>query len=201
MWIGGPSAERLADVRSRLADPPFRFAEVRSRTELIDRSAGDPLSQSILSALLAAALIGLALSVGGLLLGATSDLRDELGQLADLEAQGMAPSMLRWHVLARTSWLAVGGGLAGVAVGVVLAVLVTAVLALTPEGTVPIPPLIPVVPIVPVVAAALGVIGLVHAIVAVMVARMFDRTTPGERGAGGRRAPDAWHGQPEGGNG
>jgi hypothetical protein len=201
VWIGSSSAERLGEVRSRLTDPPFRFAEVRSRIELIDQSTGDPLSQSILSALLAAALIGLALSVGGLLLGATSDLRDESGQLADLEAQGMTPSMLRWHVLARTAWLAGGGALAGVAVGVVLSVIVTAVLALTPEGTVPIPPLIPVVPIAPVVAAALGVVGIVLAIVSVMVARLFDRTTPGERGAGGRRAPDAWHGQPEGGNG
>ena len=201
VWISGPSPERLAEVRAKLTDPPFRFAEVQARADLIEHSAGDPLSQSILSALLAAALIGLTLAVGGLLLGATSDLRDESGQLADLEAQGFAPSNLRWHVLARTGWLAVGGGVAGVVVGIVLAVLVTSVLALTPEGTVPIPPLIAVVPIGPVMAAALGVVGFVLAVVAVMVARLFDRTTPGERGAGGRRAPEAWQGQPEGGNG
>jgi hypothetical protein len=201
MWIGSPSEARLADVRARLADPPFRFAEVRARTDLIDTNAGDPLSQSILSALLAAALIGLTLSVGGLLLGATSDVRDESGQLADLEAQGMTPSMLRWQIVARTGWLAAAGGAAGVAVGVVLAVLATVVLALTPEGTVPIPPLTPVIPIVPIVVVALAVVGFVLAVVGVLVARRFDRGTPGARGVGGRRTPEAWRGQPEGGNG
>jgi hypothetical protein len=79
--------------------------------------------------------------------------------------------------------------------------LVTSVLALTPEGTVPIPPLVPIVPVGPIVAAALGVIAFVMAVVGAMVLRTFDRTTPGERGAGGRRAPEAWRGQPEGGNG
>lgn len=201
MWIGSTSPERLVEVRARLADPPFRFAEVRARTDLVDASAGDPLSQSILSALLAAALIGLALSVGGLLLGATSDLRDETGQLADLETQGMTPSMLRWQVLARTGWLAVAGGVAGVAVGVVLAVLVTVVLALTPEGVVPIPPLTPVVPVAPIAVAAIGVVGFVLVVVGVLVARTFDRGTPGTRGAGGRRTPEAWREQPQGGDG
>jgi hypothetical protein len=195
VWIGSPNHERLAEVRARLADPPFRFAQIRERADLVARSAGDPLSQSVLSALLAAALIGLTLAVGGLVLGAISDLRDETGQLADLETQGMAPSGLRWHVLARSGWLAIGGGVAGVAVGVVLSVLVTAVLALTPEGTVPIPPLVPVVPVVPIVVATVAIVGLVLAVVAAFVARTFGRSAPGQRGAGGRRAPEAWYGQ------
>ncbi len=201
MWIASPSATRLIEARAQLADPPFRFAEVHARTDLVEASVGDPLSQSILSALFAAALIGLGLAVGGLLLGATSDLRDETGQLADLEAQGMTPSRLRWQVLARTGWLAIAGGVAGVAVGVVLAVLVTVVLDLTPEGVVPIPPLTPVIPVTPIATAALGVVGIVLVVVGALVTRAFDRGRPGARGPGGRQTPEAWREQPQGGNG
>ena len=106
MWITAPSPERLAAVRSALAEPPFRFAVVTSRADEVALRAGDPLSRAIVWALIVAAVAGLILSVGGLLLGAATDLRDERGELADLEAQGVPPSSLRWHALARTAWLA-----------------------------------------------------------------------------------------------
>ena len=142
MWIAAPNAQRLADVRAALAKKPFRFAEVTARDDLVAERAGDPLSQAIVWALLVAALAGLVLSVGGLLMGAVTDLRDERGELADLEAQGVPPSVLRWHALARTAWLAIGGVVAGLVAGVLLAVVITGALAIDSEGNLPIPPLV-----------------------------------------------------------
>ena len=99
--------------------------------------ADDPLSQSVAWALVVAGLAGLILSMLGVILGAATDLRDDRGELADLETQGVPPSGLRALVLARTAWLVIGGAVAGLAVGVVLTAVVTSALALTAEGTVP----------------------------------------------------------------
>ncbi len=196
MWIAAPSAARLADVRAALAEPPFRYAEVTARSDLIIERAGDPLSQAIVWALVAAALSGLVLSVGGLILGAVTDLRDEQGELADLEAQGVPPSVLRWHGFARTAWLALGGGFAGLTVGIVLTVVVTATLALTAEGTTPIPPLVVILPVIPIAAVVAGVVGVVLAIVALLARRTYGGATLGERQGGGANAtPSPWHPQ------
>ncbi len=161
MWLGLPDPAREAAVRAQLADEPFRFAEVTSRSDLVTERAGDPLSRAIVWTLVLAAVAGLALSIGGLILGTITDLRDERGELADLEAQGLGPSALRGHVLYRTAWLAFGGAAAGVVVGLVLTVVVTGALALTAEGEAPIPPLIVVIPwlaIVAIVAAVLAIV-------------------------------------------
>ena len=106
MWLRVPDATREAAVRTALGLSPFRFPAVTSRSDLVAAESGDPLSQAIVWALIAAAVAGLALSVGGVLLGAVTDLRDERGELADLEAQGVAPATLRQHALAKTAWLA-----------------------------------------------------------------------------------------------
>ena len=184
VWISAPSPERLAAVRSALAEPPFRFAVVTSRADEVALRAGDPLSRAIVWALIVAAVAGLILSVGGLLLGAATDLRDERGELADLEAQGVPPSSLRWHALARTTWLAGGGAIAGLLVGIALTVVVTSALALTAEGTQPIPPLEIVLPLLPIALVVVGVVGVVLALVAWMARRAYGRQTLGERRGG-----------------
>ena len=181
MWIGVSDPARLPAVRSALAEEPFRFAEVTARSDLVAEREGDPLSRAIVWALVVAALSGLALSIGGLLLGTVTDLRDERGELADLEAQGVAPTALRWHVLARTAWLAGGGVLAGVAVGVVLTVVVTGALALTAEGEAPIPPLDIVIPVGAIVAIVAVVLGLVLGTAALLARRAYGQATLGER--------------------
>lgn len=181
MWIGVPDPARLEAIREALEAAPFRYAQVTARSDLVTERSGDPLSQAIVWTLIVAALAGLVLSVGGLLLGTVTDLRDERGELADLEAQGVPPSTLRWHALARTAWLAGGGALAGIAVGVVLTFLITAALSLTAEGATPIPPLAVVVPFGPIVAIVLAVLAVVLGSAAWLAGRAYGRSTLGER--------------------
>ena len=183
MWIAAPSPQRLDEVRAALERPPFRFAEVTARADLVAERSGDPLSQAIVWALVAAALAGLVLSVAGLVMGAMTDLRDERGELADLEAQGVPPSALRWHALARTAWLAIGGTLAGVLAGVLLAVVATGALAIDAEGRLPIPPLVVVLPPLPIVAVVATVLIVVLGTVAWLARRTYGRATLGEQRA------------------
>ena len=193
MWISAPTPARLAEVRTALQAAPFRFAEVTARGDLLAEREGDPLAQAIVWALVAAAIAGLTLSIGALVLGALTDLRDERGELADLEAQGVPPSSLRWHALARTAWLAIGGSLAGLAAGVSLAVILTGALAIDAEGRPPIPPLIVVLPPLPIAAVVIAVAALVLGTVAWLAGRTYGRRTLGDR-RGGRvlGPPAAW---------
>jgi hypothetical protein len=186
MWLGTADPARAAEVRAALGAAAFRFPVVTDRAALAAERSADPLSRSIVWALLVAALAGLALSVLGILLGAVTDLRDELGELADLEAQGVGPSTLRSHVVARTAWLAGGGALAGIVVGIVLTVSVTAALAVSAEGALPIPTLRVVLPIVPLVTAVAAVLVLVLGAVA-WLARGRYRDPGPRRGGTARR--------------
>jgi hypothetical protein len=199
MWITAPTPQRLDEVRDALRQAPFRFAEVTARSDLVAERAGDPLTQAIVWSLVVAAVAGLLLSVGGLILGAVTDLRDERGELADLEAQGIRPSSLRWHALARTAWLAIGGGVGGLAAGLLLTVVVTGALALDAEGRVPIPPLVVVLPPVSIGVVVVGVVGVVLAIVAWLARRTYGQATLGERrgGLGARPHGPAWPAGPE----
>jgi hypothetical protein len=183
MWIGLPGPSQEALVRAELGAEPFRFASVTARSDLVTERAGDPLSRAILWTLVVAALAGLALSIGGLVLGTVTDLRDERGELADLEAQGVTPTALRWHAVARTTWLAVGGCAAGLVVGVALTHVVTGALAVTAEGVAPIPPLAVVVPVLPILAIVAGVLAAVIGAAAWLARRTYGRATLGERRA------------------
>jgi ABC-type antimicrobial peptide transport system permease subunit len=78
-----------------------------------------------------AALAALGLALLGLLLVVVSDLRDERGELFDLEAQGAAPGTLRRHLRLRTALVATFGLVGGIATGAVLAALVVALVTLT----------------------------------------------------------------------
>lgn len=187
MWLSVPDAGRQAEVRAALAKPPFRFAQVAARSDLIAAHAADPLSQAIVWAQIVAALAGLTLSVGALVMGAVTDLRDERGELADLEAQGVPPSALRWHALARTAWLAVGGAIAGLIAGLGLAVVVTGALAIDAQGNLPIPPLQVVLPPLEIAAVVGGVLAVVLGSVGLLAARTYGPATLGERRGGRAR--------------
>jgi hypothetical protein len=193
MWLDVPSPTREAEVRSALGLSPFRFPAVTSRADLVAAQSGDPLSQAIVWALIAAALAGLVLSVGGVLLGTITDLRDERGELADLEAQGLPPSTLRWHALAKTTWLTAGGVLAGILVGVALTAGVTSALAIGATGAEPIPPLAIVIPVLPLFLLGTGLLVLVLGLVAGLARRAYAARTLGERRA---LEPDVLAGSP-----
>ena len=91
----------------------------------------EPLARGTLLTLAGAALAALGLALVGLLLVVVSDLRDERGELFDLEAQGAAPATLRQHLRLRTALVAAFGLVGGIATGAVLAALVVALVTLT----------------------------------------------------------------------
>jgi ABC-type lipoprotein release transport system permease subunit len=64
-----------------------------------------------------------------------SDLRDDRGDLYDLEAQGSEPSLLRRIVRVRALLVGVAGVIAGAFAGGLLALLVTRVVAVTAHAT------------------------------------------------------------------
>jgi hypothetical protein len=182
-WLRVDDPAIAAATLAALHQPPFRDVAVIDRAAVAARATGDPFSISILAAFTAAALAGLILAALGLVLGASSDLHDETGELRDLEAQGLGPAALRRHVAARTALLAFGGLAAGVIVGVLLAAIVTGRIAVTADAAAPTPPLILVIPWVQ-VALAVGVPLLLAGGLAWLVAR---RSFRGSARSGGRR--------------
>lgn len=135
MWIGGdidPQAVRRA---------PFDVLHAESRAELESRLRSDPLSRGALLTLAGTALVALLLAVVGLLLGLVSDLRDESGELRDLEAQGATPAELRRHLRLRTLVVAAAGLAGGLGTGLALSALVTDLVTLTANAGAPQPPL------------------------------------------------------------
>ena len=102
----------------------------------------DPLARAVLWTLAGLALVGFALALAGLAVAVTADLRDERGELFDLEAQGARPSALRRHVRLRSGAVLVLGVIGGVALAAVLSVLVVAVVLVTANGRLPEPPLV-----------------------------------------------------------
>ena len=129
-------------VVDSLAKRPFNALETRSRTALEADARRDPLGHGTLLALAAAAVAALALAVWGLVLAIRADLRDDRGDLVDLEAQGATPHLLRRVVATRAGVVAGMGVLAGVVAGILLAVLVTRVVSVTARADQPEPPLV-----------------------------------------------------------
>jgi FtsX-like permease family len=127
-------------LAAALRRPPFDVLEVRAHDALLADLRSEPLARGTLLTLAVAALAALALALVGLLLVVVSDLRDERGELFDLEAQGASPALLRRHLRLRTAFTAVFGLLGGIATGVILAALVVALVTLTAAaGSVELP--------------------------------------------------------------
>ncbi len=141
VWLDVP-AGRDAEVAAALARAPFRALETTSRAALEADARDDPLGHGTLVALGAAALVALFLAALGLALTVLSDLRDDRGELYDLEAQGAGPTLLRRVVRARALLVAAGGVAAGMLAGLALASLVTRVVAVTARASAPEPPLV-----------------------------------------------------------
>jgi ABC-type lipoprotein release transport system permease subunit len=133
VWLDAP-ARRQRAVAALLHGPPFGVLQVDAHDALLSELRSDPLARGTLLTLGAAALAALALALVGLLLVVVSDLRDERGELFDLEAQGATPGLLRRHLRLRATFAAVFGLVGGIATGAVLAVLVVALVTLTATG-------------------------------------------------------------------
>ena len=141
-WLEGVSASDRRVLGAALRRPPlvgFR-ATFQRRVEASLR--GDPLARAVLRTLAAVAIVGFALALAGIALALTADLRDERGELFDLEAQGAGPRALRRHLRLRSGGVLAFGVLAGAVLGVVLSVLVVDAVLVTANGRLPEPPLL-----------------------------------------------------------
>ena len=130
LWLDAPAPAKR-DVAAALRRPPLNALEVSGHDALLADLRSEPLARGTLLTLAGAAVAALALALVGLLLVVVSDLRDERGELFDLEAQGAGPVTLRRHLRVRTALVAVFGLVGGVATGAVLATLVVALVTLT----------------------------------------------------------------------
>jgi hypothetical protein len=142
MWLRLRDPARAEELERRLAAKPFHVLETSSRRALEAEARKDPIAHGTLLALGVAAAVALLLALAGILLTVLGDLRDERGELFDLEAQGAAPSLLRRVVRLRALAVAAAGLVAGALAGVVLGAVVTDLVGLTARATAADPPLV-----------------------------------------------------------
>ena len=153
LWLSTPPAAS-AQVAETLRRPPYSSLDVASRSAIHGDLQRDPIARGIVSSLVAAALAALALALLGVALATLGFLRDEGDSLFDLESQGAGPRALRACVRWRALGLAVIGVLAGVALGIGLAVATGRLLALDATLSVPDPPLHRITPWLTIAGAA-----------------------------------------------
>jgi hypothetical protein len=142
VWLEGVSHRGAHRLTAALGRPPLQdvHATFRSRVEAGLRD--DPLARAVLWTLVGLALVGFALALGGLGLAVAADVRDERGELFDLEAQGARRSALRRHVRIRAGGVLALGVCGGIVLGALLSVLVVSVVLVTANGRLPEPPLL-----------------------------------------------------------
>jgi FtsX-like permease family len=139
LWLDAPNPDRLDAV---LGAPPFTALDVTTYDAVLDDLRSEPLARGTLITLAGAALAALGLALVGLLLGVVSDLRDERGELFDLEAQGAEPKTLRQHLRLRSALVAGFGLIGGVVTGALLAALIVSLVTLTASAGAAEPPLL-----------------------------------------------------------
>src|SRR5579859_41852 len=139
IWVdGGRDPGRVEQALTRR---PFGALDVQTHSGALEALQADPLSRGTLLTLAVAAIVALGLALGGLLLAVVSDLRDERGELHELEAQGAAPADLRRLLRLRALVVAAVGVGGGLVTGAVLSTLVVGVVRLTAGADTPVPPL------------------------------------------------------------
>jgi hypothetical protein len=175
LWLSGPpQAERA------LRRPPFAALDLASRRAIERSLAGDSLARGLELTLGVAAVAALALAALGLWLALVSELRDERGELFDLEAQGISPDTLRRQFRLRTAILVALGALGGALLGLVLSRLVVTLVRVSAAAENPQPPL-RFEPAWVAAAAGLGALLVAVALVGELTARRTFRGDTPER--------------------
>jgi hypothetical protein len=134
VWLGAATEQERTELAAALSRPPYHVLEVESRAELAQSLRNDPLARGTLLTLLAAALVALGLALVGVLLGVVSDVRDERGELDDLEAQGARPALLRRVVRLRSLVVVFVGLAGGLATAWLLGLLVVDLVTVTADA-------------------------------------------------------------------
>ena len=115
---------------------------VASRADTLAQLRADPLARGALLTLAGTAAVALLLALVGLLLAVVGDMRDDRGELFDLEAQGASPATIRAHLRLRALLVAVFGILGGLGLGAILSALVISLVSVTAGSAKPEPPLL-----------------------------------------------------------
>jgi ABC-type antimicrobial peptide transport system permease subunit len=115
--------------------------QVSAQRDVEDELRSDPLARGSLALLLMTGAAAAVLAVVGLLLTIVGDVRDESGELFDLETQGTTPRELRRHLNLRAGVVAALGVASGVGAGAVLGALVVSVVTVTAGAERALPPL------------------------------------------------------------
>ncbi|MGI8606433.1 MAG: FtsX-like permease family protein [Gaiellaceae bacterium] len=174
LWVDAPVEEPAFEAALRTG--PFGALDLQSQTAREQGLRADPLARGTLLTLVAAALVALALALVGLVLGVVSDLRDERGELFDLEAQGAAPSLLRRQARLRAAVVAGVGIAGGLLTAVVLSRVVVDLVRLTANATQPEPPLRLAVDW-PLIGLAVGAYAVVAALLVALATRTAFRSS------------------------
>jgi hypothetical protein len=140
LWVKTPAADEPS-AAAKLARAPFTQLTVQSQATTLAQLQADPLARGSLITLAGVAAVALLLALVGLLLVVAGDVRDDRGDLFDLEAQGASPSTIRAHLRLRALLVGVFGVLGGVALGAILTSLVIALVSVTAGAARPEPPL------------------------------------------------------------
>jgi hypothetical protein len=176
-WLELDAPADRDSVTAQLGRAPFRVDSLTSRDTLRDSLLTDPLAKVTVAALRITAGAALALAVAALLLSVLATLRDEDGELAELEALGIDPRLLRRQIRAgaASSGLiaAAGAGVAGVALNHIF----VSFTGLSADGRDPAPPLAADVPVL----AGVALVGLAAVVAAGGVAVVTARAMRGER--------------------
>ncbi len=144
LWLNTPLRPNVAQLA------------VQSRADTLARLQADPLARGALLTLAGTAGVALLLALVGLLLAVVGDVRDDRGELFDLEAQGASPATIRAHLRLRALLVAVFGILGGIVLGAVLSGIVISLVSVTAASASPEPPLLLSLDVPLLAAAAAG---------------------------------------------
>jgi hypothetical protein len=177
--IRTPSDARTAAVVEALRQEPFPQLVVQSRPATEEERATDPFAIGLVWGLAIGAVAGLLLSLMGVLLATSAELRDERGELWELEAQGTTPRSLTSLVVVRTVAMCAFGSVTGILVGVGLGWFVASSIGVGGEGRVPVPQLVLVAPWLLIVVIALVLLGVIALAVYGLTRRHFAQASLG----------------------
>jgi hypothetical protein len=182
LWIDAAPGDEPR-ISAELSRRPFAALSVSSRAAVEQDARRDPLGHGTLVALVVSALVALLLAVIGLALAVRADLRDERGELVELEAQGASPALLLRVVRVRALLVLLIGLVGGAVAGVALALLVTRVIRVTARAGLAEPPLVVAID-APIVLAALAGVAIAAVLVTGIVTRsaFTDPRGPGRVG-------------------
>jgi len=178
VWLEGVSHDQARRLASALEGARLAGVKATFRSRVVSELRDDPLARAMLRTLAAIGLTAFALALAGLGLAVAADLRDERGELADLEEQGAGPEALRRHVRAKSAAVIALGLLGGAVLAAVLSVLVVGVVLVTASGVLPEPPLVLSINW-PAIAMGLGAyLALAFALVAALTWSAFRQEAP-----------------------